>query len=84
MLSENKTIREYKLSKAREFIELFLDDDSIFKPTHLFDTTETTTNGFIFRGQSNIEWPLLPTAHRAGNPLDNYTPQPPFQFLTAT
>jgi len=69
---------DHSFSTARELIDCFLDNN-IFEPKHLFDVSEKLTNGYIFRGQVRKDWPLLPVAHRPDNPLEKYTPQPPYK-----
>jgi len=61
---------------AREFFN-FLLGENIFEPSSVFDVSEKFTNSFIFRGQSQKGWPLIPTAHREDNKLGDFTPQPP-------
>jgi len=65
---------------AREFFN-FLLEENIFEPTSVFDVNEKFTNSFIFRGQAHKDWPLIATAHREDNKLENYTPQPPHESL---
>jgi len=55
----------------------FLLEDNIFEPKSVFDVSDKVTNSYIFRGQAQKDWDLLPTAHREDNKLENYTPQPP-------
>lgn len=69
---------DYSLSSARELIDCFLDDN-IFEPKNLFDVSDKSTNGYIFRGHARKDWPLLPAAHRPNNTLEKYTPQPPYK-----
>ncbi len=45
---------------------------------NLWQTNTIGKAGFIFRGQSNAEWQLLPSVFRAGRPLDNFVQQPPY------
>jgi len=61
---------------AREFFN-FLLEDNIFEPKGIFDVSDKVTNSYIFRGQAQRDWNLLPSAHREPNKLENYTPQPP-------
>lgn len=61
---------------ARDFFN-FLLEDNIFEPKSVFDVSEKVTNNYIFRGQAQKSWNLLPTAHREHNKLEDYTPQPP-------
>ena len=69
---------DHSFTKAREFIDFFLDDN-IFKPDTIFDVSEKFTSGYLFRGQSKKCWPLLPTAHRTRDALEGHTPQPPYE-----
>ncbi|WP_226597573.1 FRG domain-containing protein [Marinobacter nauticus] len=65
---------------AREFFN-FLIDKNIFEPEGIFDVSDKLTNSYVFRGQAQKDWVLLPTAHRENNRLENYTPQPPHESL---
>lgn len=67
---------DLSFSKARELIDCFLDDN-ILSPKSLFDVSERLTSGYLFRGQARKDWSLLPSAHRAPESLESYTPQPP-------
>jgi len=79
MTSNNKFYSKViALNKARELIDFFLDSENIFSPKQIFDVSERNISGYIYRGQANNDWPLLPTAHRKGNPLEKFTPQPPW------
>lgn len=60
---------------AESFINYFLTDKK-FRTRHIFDAHHLGQGGFVFRGQSNAKWSLLPTAFRDGQ-LDLFTPQPP-------
>jgi len=64
------------LSSARELVDLFLDNP-LFSINHIFDATAVGLVGFVFRGQSDKDWKLLPTVHRLGDPLKALTPQSP-------
>lgn len=80
MPSSNKIFDEdIPLTKARELIDLFLDPENIFAPKNIFDVSEKFISGYIYRGQANKDWPLLPAAHREGEPLKRFTPQPPYK-----
>lgn len=80
MTSDNKIFdKDETFSKAKEFIDFFLDRKNIFAPKHILDASEKYTSGFIYRGQAKKNWKLLPTAHRKGKPLDKFTPQPPYK-----
>lgn len=61
---------------AARFIERVMED-APFVPRSLFDVSEVGTCGYIFRGHADARWALLPSAHRRGNPLGNYSPQSP-------
>jgi hypothetical protein len=65
---------------ARAFFN-FLLEENIFEPESVFDVSEKFTNSFIFRGQAQKDWSLIPTAHREHHKLENYTPQPPYKRL---
>ena len=62
--------------KAKEFLE-FLIDDERFQVRHVFDATSRGAQFQIFRGQRNVSWRLVPSAHRPDNRLGDYTPQAP-------
>lgn len=68
--------RDEDLSSARDLVDLFLDNP-LFSIDHIFDATAVGLVGFVFRGQSDKSWKLLPTAHRSGDPLKEFTPQSP-------
>jgi hypothetical protein len=61
---------------AREFFN-FLLEENIFEPKTIFDVNDKSINNYIFRGQAQKNWDLLPTAHRETNKFENFTPQPP-------
>lgn len=63
---------------AREFFN-FMVEENIFEPKGIFDVSEKFSNNYIFRGQAQRDWSLIPTAHREGNNLENFTPQPPHE-----
>lgn len=80
MTSDNEFFdKDISLTKARELIDLFLDQENIFAPKNIFDVSEKYISGYIYRGQASKDWSLLPTAHREGNPLIKFTPQPPYK-----
>lgn len=66
---------DIRLTKAREFIDLFLGGN-VFEPKSLFDVSEKFISGYIFRGQASAK-KLLPAAHRSIDALNEYTPQTP-------
>ena len=61
--------------KAEDFLRFFLEDEG-FRSRNIHDALESDNGGYLFRGQA-CDWPLLPAAFRPGDPLKNYTPQPP-------
>ncbi|OBU37893.1 FRG domain-containing protein [Photobacterium phosphoreum] len=65
---------------ARELFDFFLGE-KYFEPRDIFDVSEKNINNYIFRGQANKSWSLLPTAHRIPNHLEYFTPQPPVESL---
>ncbi|CAI2314408.1 FRG domain-containing protein [Vibrio parahaemolyticus] len=67
---------DHSFDSARELFDYLLSQN-IFEPNSVFDVSERFVNGYIFRGQGNKEWELIPTAHRSLNMLEHFTPQPP-------
>jgi hypothetical protein len=59
---------------ARQFID-FLIRTPCFSTHSIFDAVAPGINRFIFRGQSDHEWPLLPKLFRIGDPLLEFSPQ---------
>lgn len=45
------------------------------KTHHEYETSYHGLGGFVFRGQADADWPLLPRAFREGNALRNYSLQ---------
>lgn len=70
MLSER--IRRHDCGSADELLAFF--QQSIFRTKQEFAARYYGRNGFIFRGQTSLDWPLLPSAFRPGA-LDGYAPQ---------
>lgn len=64
------------IPSAEEFLDFFLKD-SWFKTSDRFDATGYGQAGMLFRGQSNSDWGLVPSAFRSIDALKDYTPQPP-------
>jgi len=58
-----------------QLIDFFLRDDW-FKTKNKYDAIGVGRAGMLFRGQSDAEWRLTPTAFRP-NTLDKFTLQPP-------
>lgn len=67
---------DHFFDSARELFDYLLGEN-IFEPSCIFDVSERFVNGYVFRGQGNKEWELIPTAHRNFNMLEHFTPQPP-------
>lgn len=75
-------------TSAQELVDFFLRD-SRFRTESKFGGTQPGKGGTVFRGQSDADWKLLPSAFRNGS-LKAFTPQPaceqmrqkePLQFL---
>lgn len=58
---------------VEEFIDYFRRHPWL-KTKHEYSANYVGVNGFIFRGQADAEWELIPSAFR-GNQLYEYTPQ---------
>ncbi len=67
---------EKEFKTARDFLDFFLRDKD-FEPTNIFEANQKGLKGFVFRGQAEAKWSLLPSVHRAGNPLVDFAPQTP-------
>jgi len=65
-----------------QLIDYFLKH-SWFRTHTKFDAHSTGKGGMIFRGQSNANWPLEPSAFRNGT-LRDFTPQPPPDLVLPT
>lgn len=59
---------------AAELVEHLLSAGE-FVDADIFTALSPGKGGFIFRGQADATWPLLPSAHRDPNALRNYAPQ---------
>lgn len=64
-----------RFEDAQEVVDYFLSTDW-FRTGSIFDANRTGRGGMIFRGQSDAEWELVPSAFRLGS-LENFTPQSP-------
>jgi len=64
------------IDNANDFVRFFLEHPWL-NSAHKYDALSVGTSGMIFRGQSNSEWPLIPSAFRP-NAFDRFTPQPPW------
>ena len=71
-------MRNTTCKTADEFISYFQSSNQL-KTNSEYSANYIGANGFIFRGQSDSAWPLLPSAFRPGNPLANFTLQSPGQ-----
>jgi hypothetical protein len=65
-------------SSAKEMLYFFLQSGE-FLTRNKFHATTLGNGTFIFRGQSNAKWELVPSAFRLKS-LDEFTPQPPYFF----
>jgi hypothetical protein len=63
------------LESPRELLDFFIHNDW-FRTSSQFDANRTGKGGVIFRGQSNANWKLTPTAFRI-DAFNDFTPQPP-------
>ena len=72
----HESIDHRAFESARDLLEHLLLNPAFFS-ANVFEATARGTNNFIFRGQSDYSLPLLPAAHRPGEPLRNFTPQSP-------
>lgn len=70
-------------TRASDVLEFFMTDDR-FYVRHATEAMDRGVTGYIFRGQANRHWPLLPAAFRPRCPLASYTPQTPSPELAAT
>lgn len=64
----------YECAKGEEFLEFFRS--GVFRPAHIYAAHFWGQNGYIFRGQANSSWPLVPNAFR-GDKLADFTTQSP-------
>jgi hypothetical protein len=60
-------------STAKDLLAFFLEDAE-FRPRHVLDAI---TDDYVFRGQANVDLPLLPAAHRCDGALRQFSPQAP-------
>jgi hypothetical protein len=68
-------VKEFR--EAAELIEFFATD-RIREPRHIYEATQPWgVRGFVYRGQADSDWRLLPAAHRRGHPLRRFAPQSP-------
>jgi len=72
-------LSEKEFNEAKEVINYFINNDE-FQTGDKFISTIEGKAGCIFRGQSNSDWPLLPTAFREETEWSKFTPQPPIEI----
>lgn len=68
--------QDLKFRTAKDFLDFFVHDP-MFKVASYWDTCNALQSRYMFRGQKDSSWALLPKAHRAPNPLVEFSPQPP-------
>ena len=61
--------------ESAEKLISFFQKDRIFRTQNEYSANYYGANGYIFRGQSNSEWPLFPAAFRENNRLADFTSQ---------
>jgi hypothetical protein len=66
------TIHEIEFTTVDTFLDYLRPSASHWNHTRQQDLSLCDLNGWIFRGQSNAEWFLTPTAFRGGEPIRNY------------
>lgn len=66
--------KEQACNTAAEFLDYFRDH-SFLRRTHEYSAYYLGLGGFIFRGQANAAWKLVPSALRNDEVLRAYTPQ---------
>lgn len=74
--------RDELLDSPKELLDYFAHN-SWFQTHDIFDANATGKGGMIFRGQSDSDWSLLPSAFRLGR-LTSFTPQPPALAIEKT
>ena len=67
---------DQRFNTAKEVIDFFIFDER-FRTKNKYDTHSVGTAGYIFRGQSDANWPLLASCFREENTLDHFALQPP-------
>jgi len=72
---------DQRFEDARQVVDYFLRDNW-FRTASIFDANHTGRGGMIFRGQSDAEWELVPSAFRPES-LVSFTPQPPSNKVDA-
>jgi hypothetical protein len=69
-------MEEIKFEKAHELIAYLLDENN-FQINHFWDTCNQSTSRYIYRGQSDSKWTLVPSAFRGSSQFEAHTPQVP-------
>ncbi|MCX8951632.1 FRG domain-containing protein [Vibrio parahaemolyticus] len=68
--------KDLTFNTTKEFMRYVTESEDL-KIKNYWDMCNATSSRFIFRGQSNKDWPLIPTAFREGAPFKMHSPQPP-------
>lgn len=71
----NINLLDKSFSEAKEIIDYFLGNE--FQTSDKFEANITGKAGWIFRGESDSGWQLLPSAFRPDTDWSKFTPQPP-------
>ncbi len=71
---------EQEFDTAEELVDFF-QKHSFFLTTRLTEANASGRGGHIYRGHSDSEWELLPSVFRSYETLDNFTPQPPGDYV---
>jgi hypothetical protein len=71
---------DIEIRTAAELIEMFLLNDR-FRPTGFFAGSEPGAAGYVFRGQANHSWHLMPKVHRRSDSLALFVEQAPEERL---
>lgn len=72
----------HTFTTARQLVDHFLYSEQ-FAPASSLDATTLGRCRYVFRGQRDIRWPLLPSAHRPRCNWSRVTPQPPMRLPSA-
>ncbi|AXQ97561.1 FRG domain-containing protein [Pseudoalteromonas piscicida] len=67
-------MEEIKFEKARDLIA-FLVDENNFQIHHFWDTCGQSISRYIFRGQADSDWGLIPSAFRGSSQFEAHSPQ---------
>jgi hypothetical protein len=72
-----------EFTEAKQVIDHFISND-VFQTGDKFTANIHGKAGYIFRGESNSRWPLLPRAFRPETDWPKFTPQPPQNGIVDT